>query len=146
LKWVRAGDESEIRAAFSQTLTVRALSPAAEALADHWFFETVVRIHRAAEGAPFTGLKDDENVDAGIEAADHALATGNVAPLVEAATHHIAEGLQSRFARGRGLAAGKDNTIESGRAYVEAYVEFIHFAEALASQRHAAAPVSVHEH
>lgn len=57
LIWVQEQDEPEIRKAFEQTLAVRALSSQARELADRFFFETLVRVHRAGEGAPFTGLK-----------------------------------------------------------------------------------------
>jgi hypothetical protein len=57
LKWVRKEDEKEIREQFKKTLTVRAKGPEAKELADMYFFETLVRIHRAGEGAPYTGLK-----------------------------------------------------------------------------------------
>ena len=57
LMWVQPKDEPEIQTAFERTLTVRSLSPQAQELADRFFFETLVRVHRAREGAPFTGLK-----------------------------------------------------------------------------------------
>ena len=57
LIWVRKNDETEIRQAFERTVNVRKLSPEAKELADTYFFETLVRIHRAGEGAPYTGLK-----------------------------------------------------------------------------------------
>jgi hypothetical protein len=57
LPWVQENDEPEIRRAFEHAVSVRKLSPDAKALADRHFFETLVRIHRAGEGAPFTGLK-----------------------------------------------------------------------------------------
>src|SRR4030095_15629864 len=57
LIWVQEKDEPDIRKAFEQTLAVRELSPQARERADRFFFETVVRVHRAGEGAPFTGLK-----------------------------------------------------------------------------------------
>ncbi len=47
LKWVHADDEKEIRVAFQKTLAVRAKGAAAKELADMYFFETLVRIHRA---------------------------------------------------------------------------------------------------
>ena len=59
LKWVKKDNEKEIRKVFSHTLAVRKLNPEARELADHYFFETLVRVHRAGEGAPFTGLKPD---------------------------------------------------------------------------------------
>jgi hypothetical protein len=56
LVWVQKVDEELVRQAFDQTLIVRKLSPEAQALADKYFFETLVRIHRAGEGASYTGL------------------------------------------------------------------------------------------
>jgi hypothetical protein len=60
LKWVKKEDEKEIREAFARTLAVRKQSTDARELADTYFFETLVRIHRAGEGAPYTGLKAAE--------------------------------------------------------------------------------------
>ncbi|HZD40652.1 MAG TPA: DUF6448 family protein, partial [Terriglobales bacterium] len=57
LIWIRPKDEKEIRTAFQKTLAVRQLNPQARELADMYFFETLVRVHRAGEGAPYTGLK-----------------------------------------------------------------------------------------
>src|SRR5512139_3206249 len=57
LIWVQNRDEDEIKKAFQKTLAVRKLNPEARELADYYFFETLVRIHRAGEGAPYTGLK-----------------------------------------------------------------------------------------
>lgn len=62
VKWVQADDEKEIRVAFQKTLAVRAKGAEAKELADMYFFETLVRIHRAGEGAPYTGLKPGEAV------------------------------------------------------------------------------------
>jgi hypothetical protein len=42
---------------FTKTLAVRKQSKEAKELADMYFFETLVRIHCAGEGAPYTGLK-----------------------------------------------------------------------------------------
>lgn len=56
LKWVPAEAEQEIRDAFAKTMAARSASPEAREVADRWFFETLVRVHRASEGAPYTGL------------------------------------------------------------------------------------------
>lgn len=53
-------DESQIRSAFERTLKVRAFSPEAREMADNYFFETQVRVHRAGEGEPYTGLNQPE--------------------------------------------------------------------------------------
>src|SRR5512145_342421 len=55
LGWVPARDEAELRRVFEQTRRVRAIAEARE-VADTHFFETLVRLHRAAEGAPYSGL------------------------------------------------------------------------------------------
>src|SRR5512141_3144425 len=60
LQWVPAASEAEIRDALTKTLAARAASPEARDSADRWFFETLVRVQRASEGASFTGLKGPE--------------------------------------------------------------------------------------
>src|SRR5512134_1549988 len=70
LKWVRPEHEAEIRDAFQQTLAVRGKGDDAQRLADRYFFETLVRIHRAGDGEAFTALKPARQVDPGIAAAD----------------------------------------------------------------------------
>jgi hypothetical protein len=57
LIWVQKKDEAEIKKTFQTTLVVKKLNPEAQELADMYFFETLVRIHRAGEEAPYTDLK-----------------------------------------------------------------------------------------
>ncbi|HEY6553856.1 MAG TPA: DUF6448 family protein [Vicinamibacteria bacterium] len=132
LKWVRPDKEGEIREAFRHALTVRALGPEARALADRFLFETLVRVHREGEGAPYTGLKPAGTaVDPGIAAVDTALDTGSVDPLVKRLTAEVDKGLRQRFAEAAGARQHAAESIEKGRRYVEAYVEFMHYAERL---------------
>jgi hypothetical protein len=79
LIWVRPDDISEIRRAFDEALAIRRLGPQAQELADRYFFETLVRIHRAGEGAPYTGLKPaGRDLGPAIPAADKAVETGSL--------------------------------------------------------------------
>ena len=57
LAWVQKTGEAEIKSAFRKTLFVRKLDPQAKELADTYFFETLVRVHRAGESEPYTGLR-----------------------------------------------------------------------------------------
>ncbi len=92
LKWVRAEDEDLIRKTFDKALSVRKLSPEAAELADRLFFETLVRVHRAAEGAPFTGLKPEgTGISPAEAAADKALDEGSVDELAS----NIADNLEN---------------------------------------------------
>lgn len=78
LPWVPKDGEPEIRRAFDHTLSVRKLGPEAKGLADTFFFETLVRVHRASEGAPYTGLKPTgHDLGPAIPAADKALDSGS---------------------------------------------------------------------
>jgi hypothetical protein len=132
LKWVRKADEPQIRAAFERTQKVRALSPEARELADLYFFETLVRVHRAGEGAPYTGLKPaGTEVEPGIVLADKALETGSSDKLVNQVTAEVAKSIRERFAHVQEASAHAGENVEAGRRYVAAYVEFIHYIEGL---------------
>lgn len=131
LKWVRADKENEIRQAFQQTLVVRAKGPEARELADRYFFETLVRIHRAGEGAPYTGLKGGEAVDHAVALADQALASGSVDKLVEVLGRAQAAGIRERFAQARQTRQHADASVAAGREFVEAYVSFTHYVEGM---------------
>lgn len=132
LIWVQEKDEPEIRAAFNQTLSVRALGPQAKALADRFFFETVVRVHRAGEGAPYTGLKPEgRDLGPAIPAADKALATGSLEPLARLFVDVMQKQLRERFDEAVASAAFAPGDVSAGRESIRAYVEFIHYVERL---------------
>lgn len=132
LGWVRKGDEPEIRAVFDKTMTVRKLGPQAQDLADTHFFETLVRIHRAGEDAPYTGLKPaGRDLGPAIPAADRALRTGDVEPLVKLLNSTARDGVRERFKRVVALRGYRSGDVEAGRRYVDRYVVFIHYVEGL---------------
>ena len=132
LPWVQPDQESTIRQAFLRTTSVRTLNATAEKLADTWFFETLVRIHRAGEGAPYEGLKPaGTDVANGIRAADKALATGDLETLEKTLTVALHQGLRERFLRVLESKDYQPANVNTGRKYVAAYVDFIHFAERL---------------
>jgi hypothetical protein len=132
LIWVQEENEAEIRAAFEKTLAVRQLSPEAKDLADYWFFETLVRIHRAGEGASYTGLKPaGSELSPAVAAADKALDDGKVKPLLKFLTDAVENGTTEQY---NGVIERKDygiNDVEAGRDYVGHYVEYVHFVERL---------------
>jgi len=131
LKWVRSKDETEIRTAFNRAVAVRATGQAARELADTYFFETLVRVHRAGEGAPYTGLKPAGTIAHIEAAADQALAAGSVDQIVNHLTKAMADGIRDRFERAIAARAVAETSVEAGRDYVQAYVEFLHYVEGL---------------
>src|SRR5659263_570822 len=92
LPWVAADQEGEIRKAFELTMAVRGKGEKERELADMYFFETLVRIHREGEGAPYTGLKPaGRDLGPAIPAADKALESGNPGPLLKLINEKIHE-------------------------------------------------------
>jgi len=131
LKWVRIDDEQLIRMAFQNTMEVRKLGGQAQKLADMYFFETLVRIHRKSEGASYTGLKAGTEVDPAIALADKALENGSVDKLVGVLTDATAKGIRERFRRALETSKHADESVAAGREFVEAYVTFTHYVEGL---------------
>jgi len=132
LIWVQKNDEPELRRAFESTLAVRKLSAEAKELADRYFFETVVRLHRAGEGAPYTGLKPaGRDLGPAIPAADRALEEGSIEPVVKLITSTADEGVREQFKEALARKKFNKDDIARGREYVSAYVTYIHYVEHL---------------
>jgi hypothetical protein len=130
LPWVAAEKETEIREAFDLAIAVRGKGPKEKTLADRYFFETLVRVHRAGEGAPYTGLKP-AGLDLGpaIPAADKALEKGNPEELLKLVNGKVHDGIHKYFVAAREKKAHAGDSVEAGRAYVQAYVPYLHFVE-----------------
>lgn len=147
LIWVRPQDVDEIRATFEQALAVRRLGPQAQALADRNFFETLVRIHRAGENAPYTGLKPaGRDLGPAIPAADKALETGSDGALTQLLTGDVRAELHKHFENVRAKRNFRPDDVAAGREYVEAYVAYVHFVERLYEAAHAGSGGHYEEH
>lgn len=145
LKWVTADDEAEVKAAFTRTMNVRGTNAEVREMADMYFFETVVRLHRMSEGVGYTGLKPATAVAPAIAAADQALETGSVEALAELLTDDLHAALAERFAHAYEAKAHADDSVEDGREFVHAYVLFTHLAEEIeAVTKHATSRDTVH--
>lgn len=151
LNWVKPEHEVELKAAFARTLNVRAQGKEAQELADQFFFETLVRLHREGEGAPYTGLKPaGTKLDPAVEAADQALDSGKADALIKTVTEEAAAGIRQRFADATEKKKHAEHNVEAGREFVAAYVEFVHYVEALhttatrSAQPHGQAEAAVH--
>ena len=130
LIWVQAEHEAEVRNAFTRSVEVRGLGDAANELADMYFFETVVRLHREGEGAPYTGLKP-AGTDFGpaIPAADHALESASLNDVIELLTGTLRAGLNEHFDDALSKRDFASSDVAAGRMYVGSYVEYIHYVE-----------------
>lgn len=137
LTWIQFQDEPEIRKAFTETLAVRKFNPAARELADRYFFETLVRVHRAGEGQPYTGLKPaGRDLGPAIPAADKAVEDGSVDSLASTIAAAAGNGIRERFKQVAARKRYANDEVAAGREYVSAYVEFVHYVETLHQTLH----------
>lgn len=155
LAWVKPEGEQQIRTAFEQAIAERKKAPATREASDRHFFETLVRVHRAGEGAEYTGLEPaGAGMTPAIQAADAAVQARDGTRVEQLLSDEVRRGLRERFEK---LSAreppGKD--IAAGREWVDAYVSYIHYVEGLEAAAHAggghhehssAAPVQRDEH
>ena len=132
LIWVREKDEGAIKKAFEKTLVVRNLNTEAKELADMYFFETLVRLHRAGEGASYTGLKPSgRDLGPAIPAADKAIEDESTESLIKLLTGTMQSGIKEYFNQVIIKKNFNKDDVTAGREYVGAYVEFIHYVEQL---------------
>lgn len=156
LPYVQGAAEEELTAAFKHTLKVRALGPEAQELADRFFFETAVRLHRMGEGAAYTGLVEGAVEDPALLAADAALETGDLESIYSTIDEAVRAGVADRYAalqEARNHAA-HGGSVAADRERVEAelgfekYVYGIYTAAAGASEHSAetAGVAPAHQH
>lgn len=132
LIWVQPADEAAVRAAFAETIAVRRLGPQARDLADRAFFETIVRLHRAGEGAPYTGLQPaGRDLGPAIPLADQAAASGSAREVAAFLTEEMRRGVEERLERLERRRQFAADDVAAGREYIAAYVAFIHYIEAI---------------
>jgi nucleoid-associated protein YgaU len=130
MKWVQPDYTQELTDAFNLSLKVKDLSPEGKEIAEKYFYDTLVRIHRAGEGAPFDGVKPHGTpIDEKVLAADKSIEAGNLSPLDGMIEEEKAAELEERFEKVMALKDFDVNNVKEGREYIEAYVKFFKFAE-----------------
>lgn len=129
-KWIMPAYENELLEVFELSRKVRVLGSDAQELADRYFLENLVRIHRAGEGAPFEGLKPSGTpIEEKVAAADKSIEIGNLSPLKGLVTDEELHALEEKFNKAIALKDYDVNDVAAARKYVEAYVTFFKLAE-----------------
>ncbi|GET24423.1 hypothetical protein NT017_07520 [Prolixibacter sp. NT017] len=131
LKWITDEQEEEIMPLFSKTYSLKNGDKEIYAIVEKHFFETLVRLHRETEGAPYTGLKPAGTTKPIIQMTDKALAESNVDDFLVKLNSHIDKVVREKYEKVAELNKVKNNSKEQGRAFVEAYVDYTHTVEAL---------------
>lgn len=125
LPYVQADAEAELTAAFKETMAVRKMGKNAQTLADRYFVETAVRLHRAGEGAPYNGVTDEETPES-ILAADKAMNTGSTTELYALLDATMKKSIETRLHEVEAARANAEKlgTVEAHRERVEAELMF----------------------
>ena len=147
LPYVPADAETGVSAAYDRTIKARVQGEEAREVADLWFSETVVRLHRAGEGAPYTGLKP-AGLDVGpvVPVAEQAIVDEDPTALIELLTGIVRDEATRRFhemLQGKAT-AGED--VSAARRYVTAMLGLQVWAHKLAGAAHADPHGKGHEH
>jgi len=140
LPFVPEEGEADVRATFAACQSVRGLGDNAQELADRLFFETVVRIHRAGEAAPYTGLRP-AGLDVGpvIPLAERAIEVGSAEPVADYLTGVLHDELKRRLEKVNALAAMRDRSVPDARSYVDAMLGFQVYSHQILQALHAPA-------
>lgn len=131
LKWVDVADESEITALFNKTYELKNGDNEIYTIVEKHFLETLVRLHRATEGVGYTGLKPVGSATPIIIMADNSIETKNVDDLASEFMAHIEKVVREKFEKVEELSLVKNESVEKGRAYVAAYVDYTHTLEGI---------------
>jgi hypothetical protein len=132
LIWVPREAEGEVKSAFDRVIRARKAGKEAQGVADDWFFETVVRLHRAGEGEGFTGLRP-AGLDEGpvVPRAEKAIETGNPGEVIRFICDAVEEDLLRRFRRAMEAKRYDPDDVAAGREYVQAFIGFVVYAHHL---------------
>ena len=131
LKWVSKEQEKEIIPLFQKTYELRNGDKEVYEIVKKHFFETLVRLHRETEGAPYTGLKSAGTTKQIIKMTDNALDENSVDDFLQKLNNHIDNVVREKFNKVSELNKVKDNSVEKGREFVAAYVDYTHTVEAI---------------
>lgn len=131
LKWISKDQEKEVVSLFYKTVALKNGDMEIYEVIEKYFFETLVRLHRETEGAPYTGLKAAGTTKQIVKLSDRALSTGDIGDLITKLNKHIEGVILEKYNKTAELEQKKNGSVETGRAFVEAYVDYTHTLEAL---------------
>ncbi|OQB47864.1 MAG: hypothetical protein BWY00_01065 [Firmicutes bacterium ADurb.Bin153] len=124
LPYVKKDAEQEIERLFQRTLSVMKTAASNNEiveLAQEWFFENVVRLHRSGEGEPYTGLKP-AGLSEGpiIPIAEKSIREESPQKLIDVLTVMVSDEVNERFNHMLYLKKDADKGVDATREYVEA--------------------------
>ncbi|MDT8393636.1 MAG: DUF6448 family protein, partial [Bacteroidales bacterium] len=145
-KWITAEQEKEIISLFNKTYALKSGDKEVYAIVEKHFFETLVRLHRETEGAPYTGLKPAGTTKKIIQLSDQAIESKDIDELLGKLNNHIKQVIREKYEKVVSLDKVKNDSPDKGREYVKAYVDYTHSIEAIHDIVEQGAGHSAHKH
>ncbi len=132
LPFTHKAAEPELRHAFEMTVKARGQGGEAAEIADRWFFETAVRLHREGEGAPYTGLKP-AGLDVGpvLPKAESAIEKEDPEEVVQFLSQTVKEEIQKRMDKIIATKRFDPDDVDSAREHTEAVLDLELFSHHL---------------
>ena len=129
--WVGEEQHQALRTVYEEVLPVYRMGGKAGEVAERYFMETAVRLHRLAEGMTYEGLKPEQPLPPDIAAAEKALETGDLEPVIDLLASEMEEGVRKYFEKARAGLEDKDRSLTSGRDWADAYVKYVIYVHGL---------------
>ncbi|MGD9992759.1 MAG: DUF6448 family protein [Salinivirgaceae bacterium] len=146
LKWISPEQEKEIIPLFNKTYALRTGDKEIYTIVEKHFFETLVRLHRETEGAPFTGLKPAGTTKMIIQLSDKALESNTIDDFLVKLNSHLGKVIKDKYEKVAALEKVKNDSPEKGREYVKAYVDYTHTIEAIHAIAEQSGGHAAHKH
>jgi hypothetical protein len=129
--WVTQEQEGELEATYRQAMKVYGQGGDSKELAERYFMENAVRLHRLAEGMPYTGLKPAQPEPQAIQTAEQALETGDLKPATDLLISEMKEKASHLFEQAVEAQKNKDASVTAGRKWTDAYVKYVIYIQGL---------------
>ena len=132
LIWIPQESEKELQGVFEKTLRARKAGKEAQEVADDWFFETAIRLHRAGEGAPYTGMKT-AGLSEGpvVPKAEKAIETGDPKETIGFILKTVEDNLTHRFHQVMEKKKYDVNDVTAGREFIAAFIGWVVYSHHL---------------
>ena len=130
-KWISTDQVKEVTDLFKKTYNLKKGDKEVYEIVKIHFFETLVRLHRETEGAPYTGLKPAGTTKPIIYLSDKAIKDNDIESLLGKLNNHIASVVKEKYNKVSALNKTKNESVEKGREFVSAYVDYTHTLEAI---------------
>ncbi len=131
--WIGDEQEAALRERFKSSLEAYRSGGPGKKVAKRYFMSEAIRLHRAAEGMPFTGLKQASELPVDLKLAEKARETGDIQPVVELLSSELENKVKKWFKTSQQARRQweQQQSVETGRKWADAYVKYIVYVHKL---------------